>query len=121
MGRASRAIVCAAAALAASIASALAGDLPDPRLTPGAVLTTDAVAVCIPGYAHSVRNVSVATKRAVYAEYDIASHQPGEYEVDHLISLELGGSNDIANLWPESYLTQPWNAHAKDRIDNRLH
>ena len=57
----------------------------------------------MPSYAHSVRNVSAATKRAVYAEYGIASHQPGKYEVDHLISLELGGSNDIRNLWPESY------------------
>jgi hypothetical protein len=39
---------------------------------------------------------------------------------DHLISLELGGSNDIQNLWPESYRTEPWNAHVKDRLEDRL-
>ena len=48
-------------------------------------------------------------------------HKPGDYEVDHLISLELGGSNSIKNLWPQSYLTQPWNAHVKDALENELH
>ena len=43
------------------------------------------------------------------------------FEVDHLISLELGGSNDIKNLWPQSYTTKPWNAHVKDKLENRLH
>jgi hypothetical protein len=41
--------------------------------------------------------------------------------VDHLISLELGGSNSIKNLWPQSYRTQPWNAHVKDTLENELH
>jgi hypothetical protein len=60
-------------------------------------------------------------KQKVYAEYGIAIHQPKEYEVDHLISLELGGSNDISNLWPQSYVTSPWNAHVKDKLENKLH
>ncbi len=30
-----------------------------------------------------------------------ARHIPYAHEVDHLVSLELGGSNDIRNLWPE--------------------
>jgi endonuclease/exonuclease/phosphatase (EEP) superfamily protein YafD len=24
-------------------------------------------------------------------------------------------------FWPESYITQPWNAHRKDRLENYLH
>jgi hypothetical protein len=44
-------------------------------------------------------------KRKVYAEYGITHHEPSEFEVDHLISLELGGSNSIRNLWPESRRT----------------
>ena len=44
-----------------------------------------------------------------------------EYEIDHLISLELGGSNSIRNLWPQSYITQPLNAHIKDELENKLH
>lgn len=41
-------------------------------------------------------------------------------EVDHLIPLELGGSNRETNLWPELYDIE-WNAHVKDRIESRLH
>jgi hypothetical protein len=36
------------------------------------------------------------------------------------VSLELGGANDIANLWPQPY-GGPWGAEAKDRLENRLH
>jgi len=99
----------------------LAGDLPDPSLTPGAVLTTDAATVCKPGYSATVRHTSAALKAKVYANYGITSHKPGEFEVDHLVSLELGGDDVEENLWPQSYLTQPWNAHVKDRLENELH
>jgi hypothetical protein len=42
------------------------------------------------------------------------------HEVDHLISLELGGSNAITNLWPEPYVGR-WGARTKDTLENRLH
>ena len=35
--------------------------------------------------------------------------------------LELGGADTEANLWPESYDTEPWNAHLKDLLEDRLH
>jgi hypothetical protein len=94
---------------------------PDRALTPGATFPVSAADICVSGYARSVRNVPVATKRAVYAEYGIRSHEAGAFEVDHLISLELGGSNSIKNLWPESFRTAPWNAYVKDALENRLH
>jgi hypothetical protein len=65
--------------------------------------------------------VPEAVKKQAYRNYGITSKSPGEYEVDHLISLELGGSNSIRNLWPESYVTQPLNAHTKDKLENKLH
>lgn len=102
---------------------AFAGDLPDPDLTPGMAdpaLTMDVI--CDPHWStKSVRNVPQARKNAAYREYHIAKRRPGQYEIDHLISLELGGSNDLKNLWPQSYLTHPWNAHVKDKLENRLH
>lgn len=95
--------------------------VPDLARTPGAALEVTAADICVPGYAKKVRNVPAAVKRQAYAQYGILSHQPGDYEVDHLISLELGGSNSIRNLWPQSYRTQPWNARVKDVLENNLH
>ena len=95
--------------------------LPDPKMTPGATLPVATGDICVSGYSEKVRNVPSDVKQQVYAEYGITRHRPGEYEVDHLISLELGGSNSVKNLWPQSYLTQPWNAHVKDKLENELH
>ena len=95
--------------------------LPDPNLTPGAVLPVTRDDLCVPGYTKKVRNVPLDVKRQVYAEYGITQHRPGDYEVDHLISLELGGSNSLKNLWPQAYFTKPWNAHVKDALENELH
>jgi hypothetical protein len=44
----------------------------------------------------------------------------GQYEVDHFVSLELGGSNDISNLFPEAAEPKP-GFHEKDRVENYLH
>ena len=95
--------------------------LPNASLTPGATLPVTAADLSVPGYTKRVRNVPQAVKEKVFAEYGITRRAPREYEVDHLISVELGGSNSIRNLWPQSYLTQPWNAHVKDRLENKLH
>ena len=95
--------------------------LPDSACTPGAILETGTKdAICKPGYAKSVRNVPDSEKNQDYAEYGITSHTPGQYEVDHLVSLELGGSNDIANLWPELASPKP-GFHEKDKVENYLH
>ncbi|WP_189093547.1 sunset domain-containing protein [Deinococcus ruber] len=95
--------------------------LPDPKLSPGDVLTSDTAIICKPGYTQTVRNVPQALKNQVYKEYGITSRLPGEYEIDHIISLELGGSNSAKNLYPESFKTQPLNAHVKDTLENKLH
>ncbi len=95
--------------------------LQDKECTPGDIfpnVTKDDI--CKPGYAQSVRNVPESEKNDVYAEYGITSRSPGQYEVDHLVSLELGGSNDIANLWPEPASPTP-GFHEKDKVENYLH
>src|SRR6202047_4785421 len=95
--------------------------VPDQQLTPGDTFEVTAQDLCVPGYSKKVRSVSAEMKREVYQEYGITAHGPGDYEVDHLISLELGGSNSIKNLWPESHRTSPWNAQVKDRLEDKLH
>jgi hypothetical protein len=97
------------------------GALPDSNCTPGAIFTdVTAKEICVPGYSKSVRNVSEKIKNEVYSEYGITTRAVGEYEVDHLVPLELGGNNDIANLWPEAADPRP-GFHEKDKIENYLH
>ena len=92
---------------------------PDPALTPGATRAVTLNELCTPGAAANARKVSSATKREVFRRYHVTP-TPGAYEVDHLISLELGGSNAIENLWPQPYHGR-LNAHDKDRLENQLH
>jgi len=96
-----------------------AADLPRPALTPGVALPVAAARICRPGYASAVRNVPAARADAAYARYGVR-HVPYAHEVDHLVSLELGGSNAIDNLWPEPYAGR-WGARTKDVLENRLH
>ena len=101
--------------------------LPNPTLTPGAVRTDVTLAqVCAHGYTagmlngQKVRDVSASLKAAVFKRYHI-DPKSGAYEIDHLISLENFGSNDITNLWPQAYFTKPYNAHIKDHLEDYLH
>lgn len=90
---------------------------PDRTCTPGRVDTTLTAAGLCP-HANTVarRSVSAATKRIVLRSYGL---DPVTFhgEVDHLVSLELGGTNDVHNLWPQAGSVP----NAKDRIENQLH
>ena len=120
--------------VAASIAASYAATndaLPNALLTPGAISVIDAGAICVPGYARAVRPRGALWRRlknAAYNEYglprgkrsyvDAAGKGHPAYEVDHLISLELGGSpTNLRNLWPEPIDS----ARRKDRVENALH
>ncbi len=94
--------------------------LPNPDLTPGNTFPVSRNDVCVPGYAHKVRDVPWDEKREVFRRYGVPLAEHREYEVDHLIPLCLGGSNSIRNLWPQSRTTQPWNAYRKDKLEYHL-
>lgn len=93
---------------------------PDRSCSPGAYYSklTRPVICSATFRTSSIRNVPESEKLAVEAEYGM---KPGHYgrtlEIDHIVSLELGGSNDIANLYPE----RAPGYHAKDALENRLH
>ena len=94
--------------------------LPDRACTPGDTLNVAAVDICIKGYTKTVRKVSRATHEGIFEVYGIMAHRAGEYEVDHLISLELGGSNSAFNLWPQPASPRP-GFRQKDLCENRAH
>jgi hypothetical protein len=94
--------------------------LPDSACTPGAIFPVATSTICVTGYTSKVRDVPLSLKKQVFKEYGISYDLHSNYEVDHLISLELGGSNDISNLWPESYLINR-GSRTKDSFENYLH
>jgi hypothetical protein len=99
----------------------LNGAYQDKECSPGKAL--DGVTkeeVCKNGYSKAVRNVPESLKEKVYQEYSITSHKKGEYEVDHIVSLELGGSNEIDNLYPQPAEPRP-GFHEKDVVEDYLH
>jgi hypothetical protein len=42
------------------------------------------------------------------------------YELDALITPELGGTTDPENLWPQRYEAPVWNARVKDELERLL-
>jgi hypothetical protein len=95
--------------------------LPDPELTPGDVFDVTITDICTPGYSKTVRAVPKYLRDQAFRGYGIEPHRRGDYQLDHLIPLAIGGSNSVRNLWPQPHHASPWDARAKDRLENRLH
>ena len=111
---------------------------PDPVLTPGKVRSDLTIEqICATKWGSDARHVTEAMKRQVVAAYhfDVNACPLTEYrgkwvhrmEIDHLISRELGGADDVANLWPECYepvrkdkAQQADGANKKDRLEDKL-
>ena len=94
--------------------------IPEPSLTPGAAVAASREQLCTAGLSKN-RAVPAALRKRVFEEYGIPTAEPQAYEVDYLITPALGGSDDIHNLWPQSYSSAVWNARVKDRLEDRLH
>lgn len=96
------------------------GPTPDRACSPGAYSSGLARTVlCAPGFSTAtIRNVPESEKHAVEVEYGMVPASYGStLEIDHIVPLELGGSNDAANLFPEPAPGY----HSKDRLENALH
>lgn len=105
-----------------------AGDLPDNRLTPGAIDTSITqqniyTTVCVKGYTKTVRPPVYFTnklKKEQILQYDYTDTNPTHYEEDHLIPLSIGGNPDSPlNLWPQPRISE-WNAEKKDVLELKL-
>ncbi len=92
--------------------------MPDPLTTPGiAVSGMTKEKVCSVKWGRDVRHVTEAMKRQVCGFYGAATCPGPAWEIDHLVSRELGGADDLANLWPQPIQE----ARVKDRVENWLH
>ena len=84
------------------------GQLPDPRCTPGSIdpAVTQAnlsSTICRSGYTKTVRPPESQTEHAKWDVVEPAYRVSDlKGELDHLVPLELGGSNDLSNLWVEA-------------------
>jgi hypothetical protein len=92
---------------------------PIAQFTPGAVVAITPDQVCSEAAEISTA-VPAELKTRVLQLYGIANGQENAYEVDYLITPELGGATDIRNLWPQPYGHTVWNARVKDQLETRL-
>jgi hypothetical protein len=99
------------------------GKLPDPGCTPGSIdpaVTQGNIrsTICKRGWTATVRPPESQTQRfkygVAYPHYGVPSWE--RTELDHLVPLELGGSNDATNLWPET----PPTPNPKDKVERVL-
>lgn len=107
------------------------GALPIPSRTPGALDATVTPAdiratICVVGWTATVRPPESYTEPLKIRQLDTGyafrgDQRLGDYEEDHLVPLELGGSpRSVRNLWPEPYHLAA-GARVKDRVEDRLH
>jgi hypothetical protein len=106
--------------------------LPDPSCQPGAtysVVTQSTIdsTICVSGWTATVRpptSYTNALKVTQIAQYGYSDTSTADYEEDHLIPLELGGSpTSASNLWPEPHYDTggtTLTSYSKDSIENKL-
>jgi hypothetical protein len=97
--------------------------LPDAQLTPGVIRTTSSDEICAKSFrTKPFRHTTSAMKHQVCAAYHVKKcPKLGTLEIDHLVPLELGGMDDVKNLWPQMarYPGSP-GFHVKDKLENEL-
>lgn len=103
------------------------GTLPDPKCTPGVfnpAVTQRTInkTICVSGWTATVRppvSVTEPIKFSLMKKYG-RTDSVRNYELDHLIPLELGGSPaSIKNLWPEPRSGE-FGSYSKDGWENKL-
>lgn len=95
------------------------GSLPDRRCSPGAYYPALAkTVICSAGFrAGEIGSVPVSEKLALEREYGLDAKRG--LGIGYIVPLELGGSNDIANLYPEK--AKALEVHARDKLANAAH
>jgi hypothetical protein len=95
--------------------------LPRAELTPGATTLITLQEICAPDRQRRTQPIPRSVHEAVFAGYDADYGRAAEYELDYLITPELGGVADARNLWPQPFTRTPWNAYVKDELERLFH
>ena len=94
--------------------------VPDRRLTPGLAASVTLADVCPAESSELIAAVDPALADEVFRLHGVVDPRPRSFEIDYLIPPELGGATDVRNLWPQPYNVSPWNAYAKDALEDSL-
>jgi len=92
--------------------------LPVSSITPGATWEVSLEDLC--SSAPRVRPITSAMRAQVVHSYGVEDVPAEQYELDYLVTPELGGATDARNLWPQKYASPIWNARVKDELERLL-
>ena len=96
-----------------------AGALPVASLTPGATVNRSVDEIC-GGHLDRPDQIPASMRQQVLRAYGMEHVSEDDYELDYLITPELGGATNARNLWPQPYGTRRWNARVKDQLEDLL-
>jgi hypothetical protein len=94
--------------------------LPLSELTPGAMRPLSVGELC-GGKKEQPARIPASLLEQVFRSYGADLQRAEDYELDYLITPELGGAADAHNLWPQAYSNTAWNAFVKDELERSLH
>ena len=100
--------------------TALSSAKPIPVFTPGEALQVSAQQVCSSQTHENGRLLPAELRKRVLEQYGMSNARPQDFELDYLITPDLGGAGSVKNLWPEPYYNTIWNARVKDQLEIRL-
>jgi hypothetical protein len=101
------------------VTSLESGALPIRSLTPGATGSASITSLCTE-HAPARPAIPATVRSVILRDYRMEGVPEREYELDYLITPELGGIADRRNIWPERYDSRVWNAHVKDDLERLL-
>ncbi len=100
-------------------ADSLQTGLPSSFLTPGDSKKVTKEQICAPGYAASLKATKESAKEEAFSRYGLRDGVSKTSVLNHLIPIELGGTDNVENLWPEP-MKGDWNATQKDALEQKL-
>jgi hypothetical protein len=95
--------------------------LPRADLTPGASAPVTLHDICGPDRQDRTQPIASGVHQAIFTRYGADYRRAADYELDYLITPELGGVADARNLWPQPFTRTSWNAYVKDELERLLH